>query len=167
VIDIEISYTLTVDEAVQAMQSRVSQSWTVRLLWIATGLFTLITIGLGIVNGDVGIALTAIVPIILVFGLYIFFYLGPFARTRMSKEARFFIEQTWRFTEEGTTHQTQYGESRHAWAAFVRAGETPQFFFLFLNQNQIAPLPKRAFANLQEQTRFRELLKRKLKFVTM
>lgn len=165
--EIEIRYALTVDEAVKAMQARVAQSWSVRLLWLATGLFTLLTIGLGIVNGDVGVALTAIIPVMLVFGLYIFFYFGPFARARMSQESRFFIEQTWRFTEDETTQRTTHGESRNAWSAYVRAGETPQFFFLFLSQNIVAPIPKRAFKNAEQLSQFRELLKRKLNSTSM
>lgn len=165
--DIEIKYALTVDEAVKAMQSRVSGSWSMRYLWIATGLFTLITVGIGVANGDLGFALAALMPAFIVVGLYIFIYASPFTHERISKESRFFIEQTWRFTDDETTHRTAHGESRNAWSAYAQASETSRFFFLFLARNIVAPIPKRAFKNAEQMAQFRALLKRKLKFTSM
>lgn len=161
--EIVLRYQLTEDEVVDAMRSRIARSWSVRLLFLAAMLFALTTIVMNLATGNVTLIIVAIVPIALVGGLFLFFYYSPYARMRIRNESRFFIEQNWRFGENGIEHRTQHGTAHQTWSIYVKASETPRFFFLFLNQNQIAPIPKRAFANPQEQTRFRELLKRKLK----
>lgn len=165
--EILLRYQLTEDEVMDAMRTRIVRSWSVRLVFLAAIVFALITLVVNLATGDVTLIIVAMVPIVLVGGLFVFFYYSPYTRARLRTEARFFIEQTWRFGEEVIEHQTQYGRAHQTWSTYVQAGETPRFFFLFLSQNQIAPLPKRAFANAQEQTRFRELLKRKLKFSSM
>lgn len=165
--EIILRYQLTEDEVIDAMRTRILRSWSVRLLFLAAILFALITLVINLATGDVTMIIMAIAPIVLVGGLFVFFYYSPYTRARLRNEPRFFIEQHWRFGEDDIDHKTQHGESHQTWSTYTKAGETPHFFFLFLNQNQIAPIPKRAFANAQEQTRFRELLKRKLKFVTM
>lgn len=161
--EIVLRYQLTENEVVDIMRTRVVGSWSVRLLFLAAILFALTTIVMNLATGDVTLIIVAIVPIVLVGGLFVFFYYSPYTRARLRSEPRFFIEQNWRFSENGIEHHTQHGTAHQAWSTYVKASETPRFFFLFLNQNQIAPIPKRAFANVQEQTRFRELLKRKLK----
>lgn len=160
--EIELRYTLTVDEAVSAMRSRILRNWSVRWLFLAASLFALTTLVFNLATGDIALIIVAVVPIILVAGLFIFFYYSPYTRARLRNEPRFFIEQHWRFGEDRIDHKTKQGESHQTWATYAKASETAQFFFLFLNHNQIAPIPKRAFANAQEQARFRELLKRKI-----
>ena len=165
--EIILRYQLTENEVVDIMRTRILRSWSVRLLFLAAILFALTTLAINLATGDVTMIIMAIAPIILVGGLFVFFYYSPYTRARLRNEPRFFIEQNWRFGEDSIDHKTQHGESHQTWSTYAQAGETPHFFFLFLNQNQIAPIPKRAFANVQEQARFRALLKRKLKFVTM
>lgn len=165
--EIVLRYKLTEDEVVAAMRARLARSWSIRVLFIATAIFAIGSITLNWLKGDTSAALITFLPIVVIVGLFLFFYYSPFTRTRMRNEPRFFIEQTWRFSESGTVHQTENGETRNAWSAYVQAGETARFFFLFFNQNLVAPIPKRAFANVDELNRFRNLLQQKIKTKSM
>ena len=165
--EISLTYKLTEDEVASAIRTRVTRNWSTRVLFAATVILGIATAALSFQNDDWSVALTAFFPALVVFGLFYFFYYSPFARARMRNEPRFFIEQRWHFTEDGADHTTEHGESHNAWKAYPKAGETPRFFFLFVGQNMVAPIPKRAFANPDQQTEFRDLLKRKLKLESM
>jgi hypothetical protein len=131
---------------------------------VLLALIALVNIISSFFSEDWGSVLIAFLPMVVILSVFALFYYGPFTRIRLSREPRFFIEQNWRFTEEGVHHQTEHGESQNAWSAYVQASENSQFFFLFLGKNMIAPIPKRAFVSTEEQAQFRELLKRKVGF---
>jgi len=161
--EIVLRYTLTEDEVVNASRSRVFRAWHMQLLAVAIVGIAIINLVIAITSSDLESILIAILPVVLLGSIFMILYYGPLTRMRVRKEPRYFIEQTWEFSDAGVHHHTEHGDSQNAWSAYAQASENAQFFFLLLGKNMIAPIPKRAFANSNEQERFRALLKRKLK----
>ena len=163
-VEITLRYTLTEDEVVNASRSRVFRAWHMQLLAAAVIAIAIINLVVAITSGDIESVGFAMLPVVLLGSIFMILYYGPLTRMRIRKEARYFVEQTWHFNEAGTTHHSENSDSQNAWSAYVKASENEQFFFLFFNKNMIAPIPKRAFANFEEESQFRELLGKKLNF---
>jgi hypothetical protein len=160
--EIVLRYTLTEDEVVNASRSRVFRAWHMQLFAIAVVVVAIVNLLITINSGDLESILFAVVPPILLGSVFVLLYYGPLTRMRIRNESRYFVEQTWRFGETGTKHQSEHSDSQNAWSAYEKATENKEFFFLFFSKNMIAPIPKRAFANTGELDRFRELLKTKV-----
>ena len=160
--EIIVRYALTEDEVVNASRSRAFRAWHMQLFALAIVAVAVVNLFMTLPSGDLESILFAVMPPILLGSVFVLLYYGPLTRMRIRNEARYFVEQTWRFGETGTKHHSENSDSQNAWSAYEKAIENKEFFFLFFSKNMIAPIPKRAFASVEEQDRFRELLKTKV-----
>ena len=162
--EINLRYQLTESELLSALRAQSMRGWSFKFLVVFIAIM-LIYAGVQLVafNSSMDgmlILLTPIVIVILILAL--FTYLNPIVRYRIRKEPKYIAEQVWRFSEDNVNWKTEYSESNSGWKNYARVVESKDFFNLFLQSNLFTPIPKRAFANIDEETRFRELLKRKI-----
>jgi hypothetical protein len=65
------------------------------------------------------------------------------------------------FDEKEVKVETANSQTTHAWSAFTRTVELPEWFLLYQNKIVFNPIPKSAFKSNTEAEQFRELLKTK------
>ncbi len=131
-----------------------------------TGLFTvigLVGIGAAVARGGAGTAWVALGPLLLLL-LFLFLVRPWMIRRQVDKNERLRQPTSWELTEEEIRLRNPTAESRFDWGTFSRFIETKSFFLLVhsASGNLFHYVPKRAFATQEEETRFRDLLTRKL-----
>ncbi len=162
--EINLRYKLSENELLTAMRAQAMRTWSFRILIMFIAIM-LVYVGIQLLtlNSSLDVALISLAPIVIVIViLAVFTYFNPIVRYRIRKEPKYIAEQTWRFSEDSVHWKTEYSESTSGWKSYARVVESKNFFSLFLQSNLFTPIPKRAFANADEESRFRELLKRKI-----
>lgn len=165
--EIDLRYRLSEDELLGALRAQSMRSWSFRFLMVFIFIL-LVYVGVQQIAYAAAfeVFIFSLAPIILVaLILGVFTYYNPIVRYRIRKQPKYLAEQTWEFFEDKVHWKTEYSESTGEWKNYARFVEDKQFFLLFLQSNLFTPIPKRVFASVDEQTRFRELLKRKIKSV--
>lgn len=64
--------------------------------------------------------------------------------------------------EEAVRTRTRLTDVMHRWEAFIRQVETPNLFVLYVSENAIEMIPKRAFGSPEEVAAFREFITGKI-----
>src|SRR6185437_4046826 len=83
-------------------------------------------------------------------------------KQRFRTDPRFRGEYLLRFSDNGVEFYTKEIESKVTWRVYKEALETKAFFLLSDGGAILTVVPKRAFANADDESRFRELLDRNI-----
>ena len=162
--EINLTYTPTEKELLAAIRTRSTNAWSFRILVLF--LFSiLILAGVQAVlyASTLDLVCFSLLPAAIVVGILgLFTYANPLLKKRIRQDPKYLAEQDWQLSEDEVHWKTQFSETKNQWTSYVKAGEQKDFFLLYPQSNLFTPIPKRAFANLDEQTRFRNLLKRKI-----
>lgn len=162
--EINLRYQLSENELLSAMRAQSMRTWSFRFLIVfIVVMLVLAGVQVMLMNSPLDETMVLLAPIALVLVvLAAFTYFNPIMRYRIRKEPKYITEQIWRFSEDSVHWKTAYSESTSGWKSYARVVESKNFYSLFLQSNMFTPIPKRAFANAEEESRFRELLKRKI-----
>ncbi len=162
--EINLRYQLTENELMDAIRAQSMRTWSFRfLVGFILVVYVYIAIEQIVFGPTLESLLVTLVPVMLVTVVLIFFtFSNPIMRRRVRQEPKYTCEQVWRFSEENILWKTPYSEVKREWAMYPKIAENAKYFFLFLKTNTFTPIPKRAFVNADEVSRFRELLKRKI-----
>lgn len=163
--EINLRYQLSEDELLGAIRAQSMRTWSFRFLVVFIFIM-LVYVGVQQImyGAPFDLFIFSLAPIILVvLILAVFTYYNPIVRYRIRKQPKYLAEQTWEFSEDNVYWKTEYSESTSEWETYSKIVEDKQFFLLFLQSNRFTPIPKRLFASVDETTRFRELLNRKIK----
>jgi hypothetical protein len=163
--EINLRYKLSEDELLGAIRAQSMRSWSFRFLVVLI-LIMLVYVGVQQImyGATLDLFIFSLAPIVIVaLILVVFTYYNPIVRYRIRKQPKYIAEQTWKFSEDNVHWKTEYSESTSEWKTYSKIVEDKQFFWLFLQSNLFTPIPKRAFSSPNELSRFRELLKRKIK----
>lgn len=87
---------------------------------------------------------------------------NPLLAWQVGRDPTHYVEQTWQFSDEGVHFKSEHADSQNTWGTFVKAREDEKFYFLFLNKQIYNVIPKRAVASAADETRLRDLLRRKI-----
>ncbi len=83
---------------------------------------------------------------------------------QIEKNERFTAETTWELGEDQIVIKNKFSETKMDWGSFQKVVETGDYYLLIYatSKNMFQFIPKRAFESQEQETNFRELLKRKL-----
>lgn len=159
---INLEYAFTENEYVKAVQAFNSCAHHTRFL-IFPSLFVFL----------VGLVVIRVFGNDNVFGLILFFV--GFIFSVSSYHSHFVIPRQYfnrnpelgqfcnlQCSDSGLFFNTNNTESRLEWSYFREIWETSEFYFLFSGKDAPAIIPKRAFTSKQQETLFRELIRRKI-----
>ncbi|MGB6428964.1 MAG: YcxB family protein [Candidatus Acidiferrales bacterium] len=105
--------------------------------------------------------LFVILPIAVIIGTYLAPYPGSRSVYKNSASLKNTIQYS--FSGDSVTQKSAAGRSEVLWTAYPKARETRDWFLLYTQKRLAHPLPKRAFANENEITEFRDLVRRRVK----
>ncbi|MBI5031312.1 MAG: YcxB family protein [Chloroflexi bacterium] len=161
--EINLRYQLTENELLDAIRTQSMRTWSFRfLVAFILVVYIYIIVEQIIFRAPIESFGVTLAPVILVTVVFVFFtFSNPIMRRRIRKQPKYTCEQEWRFSEESIFWKTPYSEVKREWT-YPKTSENAKYFVLFLKTNAFTPIPKRAFANANEESRFRELLKRKI-----
>jgi hypothetical protein len=132
------------------------------LIPIASVAFALVakTMGLSMPIGFAGLWGSLFLPTFL---LYLRFGAPYFAaRTVFKNNANLKAAIHYSISEDLVIQEMATGRAELRWSTFVRVRETPDLFLLYVQKQLAHPIPKRAFANAQEISAFREIVRRQV-----
>ncbi|MGE5263691.1 MAG: YcxB family protein [Acidobacteriota bacterium] len=164
--EIKITYRMTPQEITNAVRARSLNSSSLR--WVVAFFIAILLIFIlqAMVSGTSPVTLvTALWPLaipIALFGFLIF--ASPFLAWRLRRDSKMLTELSWEFSDAHVHSKSEHGEALNAWSAYPRAGEDKRFFYLYASasQNMFYPIPKRALASPAEESKLRDLFKRKI-----
>ena len=160
---VQLTFRYTEDEYIAAMRFYLLRSREVLArLVIGYGLFAG---GLVVLNVllEFTLPVWSIVAFILLAGVsWVYSYLVDVPRRFFRSEPKFREEYTLTFTDAGIDLKTQGISASIAWTYYTGMLENGRFYFLTYGQNIHAPsiFPKRAFRDSEQETIFREMLRR-------
>ena len=165
-------FTLTEDDYVEAQrafsQSRASSRWCRRVIWV----FAFLGISIGIGIGSLAyyrertfdpepwlVGLPALIVGVL-YLLYLTVFWKRLVISDFKKHPNLHGEREWELSENGVKTSAEIGHTELFWKAIVGWKETPSQFLFFLGKRLFWIFPKRAFNAPNEESQFRELLRR-------
>jgi hypothetical protein len=77
-------------------------------------------------------------------------------------QSKFKDEYFLEFNEEDINFKTEQLNSKLGWAYYNEVRESAEVFYLFYGKSMFTFIPKRAFLNIEQESQFRELIKRKI-----
>jgi len=99
-------------------------------------------------------------------GVFFWLFVGlPYRTGQISKGNEMLLaEITWEFGEDQVVVKNPYQETKYDWSSFRSLTENSDYFFLrhTASKQQYQFLPKRAFADPEQQSQFRDLVRRKI-----
>jgi hypothetical protein len=98
----------------------------------------------------------------LVLSFWMFNSLAILPARRFRADQRFKDEYCLRFVDDGIEFRTALIESKISWELFKEALETNKFYLLSDGASILTVIPKRAFANAEQERAFKDLLNSKV-----
>lgn len=174
--EIKITYRMTPQEITKGVRADSLPSLNLRLevvLFIAYLLLfsllialLLILIQRAAVSGRSPVELfTELWPFVIPISLSGFLvFANPLLAWRVRRDPKIPSEQFWEFSDAHVHLKSEHGEALKAWSAFPRAGEDNRFFYLYVSASQdiCYLIPKQALASPAEESKLRDLFKRKI-----
>ncbi|MBN1120826.1 MAG: YcxB family protein [Anaerolineae bacterium] len=175
---IEATFTPTVDD-----QVTIFRRYSVRQYWGCLAVVAILVLALlcffglaiiALVTGDSEAASGFVIPGVLVLigmlatiaGILIYIYsIQPRkAAQEFEKFERLRAEKTCRFSEEGITIKTPFGEDQIRWAIYQKVVDIDGHYLLILanDRQRFFAVPKRAFASAEHEEMFRSLSKQRI-----
>lgn len=90
----------------------------------------------------------------------IFYVVTP--HTHFRRDARFHDTYWLHFSEDGLEFKTTHVNSQLDWKLYQQVWENRQFYLLFYGERLFTIIPKRVFANANQEAQFKDLLQRKI-----
>jgi hypothetical protein len=91
---------------------------------------------------------------------FLLFFVVP--RQRFRSDPKFRDEYFLQFSDDGIQFKTAQIDALLQWSLYNKVLENERFFVLVYGKNMISVIPKRAFADQQQEAAFSEMLKRHL-----
>ncbi|MBX2891272.1 MAG: YcxB family protein [Saprospiraceae bacterium] len=152
---IKLEFTLEMKSYIRLMQRVMAKRLS---LWgIIIGAILLLNIAINPASGAAWLIVGAVF-------LAVWYFLFRFMLQRAFKAAKNLHEPIRYIVDETEVRiETANSQATHAWSAFERTSELPEWFLLYQNKIIFNPIPKSAFRTASEMERFRALLKEKVK----
>lgn len=157
---IDLKFQMTRGDLISALRQQAFRSW---LLWLILGVFVIrlameiyyvVTLG-EVPDGNVfspwiAIALT-------------FFFFFPMIVVRFRTDARVLQEQTWHFASDEIIFNSGQQSTKIVWSQLKKITLDGSFYQLHFSKQDVALIPRRAFASAQAETEFKSIIKQKVK----
>lgn len=161
-------FTLTKEDFISASRSMTLQQRSTIILLGILGSFVLFAVLSTLFSEDldyVGV-LCGILPTLLIFSLmvgYVFVFGPMLIGRRMQKSGRCTSETIFELNEQVITAKDGFSEWKTDWGSFKRVVVTKDYYLLvyLTHGNMAVILPKRAIESTEQDTAFKDLLRRK------
>jgi hypothetical protein len=158
--NLTLQFNYTEAEYVSAVQSYYNRLLHVKTYIIGVSILVLAGLWWWLYTGEQMVLFGLSAFALLVVRPLIFYCFSP--RSHFRRKPRLRDTQLLSCSEDGIELKTGNLNSQLKWQVYRQAYETPQFYLLFYGEQLFTIIPKRVFANVDQEARFRELLKRKI-----
>lgn len=163
--DVILQFQYTEAEYVAAVHSYYNRAFHIGTYLIALGVVFLASLYLWFATDEPVIFFGVSIFLLIVATPLVFYFVTP--RTTFRRESRLHDTYWLRFDDEGIAFKTEHINSNLDWALYQQAWENKRFFFLIYGKQMYTIIPKRVFADAEQEARFRMLTQRKIgKWVT-
>jgi hypothetical protein len=149
--EICLRYRYTADEYASAIRTHFARVLKTRRSIIVS----LMALVIGVVLRSIPVAGMSLLLMLMIFAVN---YIVP--RMWFRQEPKIRDEYRLRFAEDGIVFQTAQIDSQIRWELYNRIVESDRFFLLYFGKRSFTIIPKRAFAGVEQEARFREMLRR-------
>jgi hypothetical protein len=159
---ITIKFKYSQFEYVEAIQ-RFYRNTSKMILEVVVSLI-LFVIGLGVtlyMRVSLYSVFLMVVSIFYLFVTFIFYQIIPEKRSRL--ESKFRDEYYLSFSQDGVKYKNSQIDNIYPWTHYQKVWEAPKYYYLIYSKEGVTIIPKRAFATLEDEQSFRQLLAEKMK----
>jgi hypothetical protein len=158
---VQLSFTYTEDEYISAARFFFSRAHDAKFRFYLFLGFLAGALLIAWLSGDVYVAATILIPVLLVLARYWYAY-STLPRSYFRRNPKFRDPYELTFSDGGIVFRSKGVESRLEWGFYTKVLETPEHFFLVYGKDMFSLIPKRAFRDPRQESVFREMLRRKL-----
>jgi len=158
---ITLRYSPTTDDHVKGMRTFMLHIARMRILFLVFALAFVAGILLLIFSDTLTSAAVVMIGLFPIFAIFLFVFSPMALRRRVQRDRRLRAERVWELNDDQITIKNNYAEVSLEWSTFNVVKETSEQY-VFISGTFIF-LPKRAFESSEQESAFRDLVKRHIK----
>jgi len=162
---ITLRYSPTTDDHVKGMRTFMLHIARMRVLFLVFALAFLAGVLLLFISDTLTIAAVVLIGLFPILAFTLFVFSPMMLRRRVERDRRLRAERIWELNDDQITIKNKFAEVSFEWSAFNVVKETSeQYVFI---AGTFVFLPKRAFESKEQESEFRDLVKRHIKTVQL
>ena len=162
---ITLRYSPTTDDHVKGMRTFMLHIARMRVLFLVFALAFLAGVLLLFISDTLTIAAVVLICLFPILAFTLFVFSPMMLRRRVERDRRLRAERIWELNDDQITIKNKFAEVSFEWSAFNVVKETSeQYVFI---AGTFVFLPKRAFESKEQESEFRDLVKRHIKTVQL
>jgi hypothetical protein len=162
---ITLRYIPTTDDHIQGMRTFLLHIARMRILFLVFALAFLAGVLLLFISDNLTIAAVVLISLFPLLAFVLFVFSPMMLRRRVDRDRRLRAEREWELNDDQITIRNKFAEVSFEWSAFNVVKETSEQY-VFISGTFIF-LPKRAFESSEQESAFRDLVKRHIKKVQL
>lgn len=157
---LRLSFTYTEDEYIKGARLFFERGGDLKFrLYLGLGFFAC-ALFIAWLADELFVTAAVVLPTLLVVARYWYVY-SVLPRSYFRSNPKFRDPYELTFSDEGILFRSNGVESRLAWDFYLKALETPEYFFLVYGKDMFSLIPKRVLRDRRQESALRELMRRK------